>query len=179
MKERRQAERTLHGASLVIAVPATGNVAQLALDLIISSYYLNRASVLVTNYVYPLVGTNALDERTYSFGIETFDDEKHKICFVQQRSTWTEGCANAYAKELTEWIRDRGFSSVTIATGFDSTLRHDTQLQCPNQSVFLYGRCKEQGKISRLAASDIVVQKGRKSDFGFILHDLLERQGKA
>jgi len=108
-----------------------------------------------------------------------FDDEKHKICFVQQRSTWTEGCANAYAKELTEWIRDRGFSSVTIATGFDSTLRHDTQLQCPNQSVFLYGRCKEQGKISRLAASDIVVQKGRKSDFGFILHDLLERQGKA
>jgi len=63
-KERRQAERTLHGASLVIAVPATGNVAQLALDLIISSYYLNRASVLVTNYVHRWVRTLLTNEPT-------------------------------------------------------------------------------------------------------------------
>lgn len=132
---------------LVIAVPSTGQVSQLALDLMVSSATTNSAAAAPRvqllgwldseNHV-AMVGTEQFDRRPDGrprpqlclplelYGLGTAADDKGncssserrwRLALLQTRAPLLRGHAAAYVEELVAWVKSCPFGRVVLVAG--------------------------------------------------------------
>lgn len=130
-------------ATLVVGVPAVGNVGQLGIDLLILHTAATRCAIIESPDVLPVAGRGAFADQlsagvtrtTQKDGLvtslEVFKAEKDGVScfFLQQRGPVATGRQRAFAKELTRWIEGCGFAQVVLLSSVDAGWRTDQQLQ--------------------------------------------------
>jgi len=121
------------GHRLVLPSLATGNVGQLALDVIITTLALIRAGTLYSPYVIPMVGNDAVGSTTegnLTSTLEVFHLPAKSLVFLQQRAPVVRGKQRQWVKDLLSWFKLSSFSSIVLLGSADKvTLLDDFQLQ--------------------------------------------------
>uniref|UniRef100_A0A8C6SB01 Proteasome assembly chaperone 2 n=1 Tax=Neogobius melanostomus TaxID=47308 RepID=A0A8C6SB01_9GOBI len=110
----------LKGFTLIMPVVAVGNVGQLAVDLIISTFNMDRVGHIHTDCLIPMAGSNP-----YSTGKEDADGV-HTACFVlgfRRKRT------KKFRQVLVSWMKASGFSRTIVLSSSQAYQRDDRQLQ--------------------------------------------------
>ncbi|GAB6032227.1 Proteasome assembly chaperone 2 [Chamberlinius hualienensis] len=122
------------GGTIVVPVVCVGNVAQLAVDLLLNSTESEKIGYIYTSYLYSFVGTEALSggkDRSLgnlSTSCEIFRCTGSSTFIIQQRSPIINGCGKDFRFHLKDWIKRSGFKSVVILTGSFAHFRSDAEL---------------------------------------------------
>lgn len=125
---------------------AVGNVAQLTVDLLISSLLKEGAANLVgrisSPFLRPVVGPNAFDlfSKNVMTSCEVYESLKYKLVIVQLRSPPFSGMSLKFVTSLSGWIKDASFSKVIILTSsFSQFLTPTNPSEGVNPVRFLSG----------------------------------------
>ncbi|GMH02732.1 hypothetical protein Nepgr_004571 [Nepenthes gracilis] len=116
--------KKVHGECSTLILPAlsTGNVGQLAVDLLISSTRAERVGYLDDPYVLPCVGNDAygpLPEGTLSLPLEVYESALNRVSFVQQRSPVLKGMMVEFAKNLADFAAGTGKTHMVVLSSLD------------------------------------------------------------
>lgn len=95
----------------------SGNVGQLALDLLISTLQLPRVGRFETTSVLPCAGNDAFSHQAghLALSLELYEVQREsqgKMFVLQQRAPAAPGCQQRFAKELSDWIKQARFGQV-------------------------------------------------------------------
>jgi proteasome assembly chaperone 2 len=108
------------GFKLIVPTVAVGNVAQLSMDLLISSLLrekkLARSGRICSPLVRPVIGPNAYDifSPNVTTSMEVYHSVKLKMVLIQVRSPpFAEG-KKQFIEQLSEWITAQRFEEVVI-----------------------------------------------------------------
>lgn len=122
------------GYKLIVPTVAVGNVAQLSLDLLISSLLqqkkLIRSGKLSSAFLRPVVGPNAYDifSSNVTTSSEVYHSEELKLVLIQVRSPPFRETKKQLLDQLSEWIVSQGFDQVFVVTSSFSQF-----LSCPDK----------------------------------------------
>ncbi|KAI9208709.1 PAC2 family-domain-containing protein [Polychytrium aggregatum] len=125
----------LSGSTLILpAANNIGNIGQLAIDLIVSTYGLKRVGFLESPWVLPLAGNDAYAKPGDQAGVlhtsfEVYQDADSLLTVVQLRSLVIKTKIDLFAKDLQDWIEQSEFKQVVQLTGCDARRRLDPQIQ--------------------------------------------------
>lgn len=125
------------GCRLIVPSVSVGNVAQLAVDLLISSLRLRRVGWLRDPALLPLVGNDAFDHtpsRRAGYlhtAAEVYCSEELKLVVVQLRAPIAKGCSQSFVSNLIGWTKESLFSEVVVLTSSEAYERRDSQLVGP------------------------------------------------
>jgi predicted ATP-grasp superfamily ATP-dependent carboligase len=110
------------GSTLVLPAVSTGNVGQLAVDLLVNSGLaqgsIQRHGFLRSPHVLPIVGAGAYSTDTpgkICVNLEVFAGKS--AVFLQQRAPVIPGREQAYAQSICEWASSAGFARVVVLGG--------------------------------------------------------------
>ncbi|XP_071812228.1 proteasome assembly chaperone 2-like [Apostichopus japonicus] len=123
-----------NGWKLVLPAVSIGNVGQLAMDLVITTLSMKKVGYLHHESLQALCGNDALNsnsgitEGNLTIGTEVFEQADKRLVCVQQRVLFVKGKQAAFRRDLLEWIKTCGFTSVTVLTSSASHERIDCQL---------------------------------------------------
>lgn len=125
------------GFKLIVPTVAVGNVAQLSMDLLISSLLrekkLARSGRISSPFVRPVVGPNAYD--IFSPNVTTSSEVYHsvelKLVLIQVRSPPFSEAKKEFIDQLSSWITTQGFGEVFILTSSFSQF-----LTCPDKEGY-------------------------------------------
>ncbi|GAB2224837.1 hypothetical protein Drorol1_Dr00005614 [Drosera rotundifolia] len=109
-------------STLVLPALSIGNVAQLALDLLISSTGADRVGYLDDPHVLPCVGNDAygpLPQGTLALPLEVYDLVSSNLTFIQQRSPVVKGKMIQFAENLADFAVATGKTHVIVLSSLD------------------------------------------------------------
>lgn len=158
--------------TLVIPTCSVGNVAQLAVDLILNSSAGARGVHVATlrhPLVLPCYGVNPYDgmdggkpEEASSASLPDGSIRKHAahpmdlyrldrgdgggdgdVYAIQQRAPAAAGCQVAFSRDVVAWARDAGFDVVYILGSLSAEYRKDKELNLVNGDDVMYVVCGE------------------------------------
>ena len=104
----------LQGSSVVIPAVTTGNVGQLALDLLIESSQAELAGYLDHAALLPCAGCRPFEhvrDGSPAHALEVYTTSDG-VTLLQQRSPVAAGCQRMFANDFVRWIGDQQFSKV-------------------------------------------------------------------
>ncbi len=125
------------GWTLVLPAISTGNVGQLAMDVLLATY----KGVRKVGYYYdavnvvPYVCTDAVATKrkqrvgSLSLGVEVFVVDDSKVALLQQRAPTHPGRAAAFVEGVLGWVKSAGFANVVLLTSDHAYLRSDEQIR--------------------------------------------------
>ncbi|KAJ3733559.1 PAC2 family-domain-containing protein [Lentinula guzmanii] len=125
----------LSGKTLITPIVSTANVAQLSVDLLISSLGLVRIAALDSRYFIPLVGCRENGEPGITTPFELYGKEGLDVVVLQQRSPTLKARKQEFINDLFDFVRESGIASVLILTGVDLTNRLDEQMLTPTYQL--------------------------------------------
>lgn len=115
-----RAREDLSGKTLVVPLVGTGNVAQLAMDVVILSTGAKLLGRLHHRSVLPMAGYGALsDASALTFPLELFTT--NSIVFLQQRAPSLK--VDTFIQDLFDWAKAVGISRVIVLAGLDGGFR--------------------------------------------------------
>ncbi|KAJ4476950.1 PAC2 family-domain-containing protein [Lentinula edodes] len=125
----------LSGKTLIIPVVSTANVAQLSVDLLISSLGLVRIAVLDSKYFIPLVGSRENGELGITTPFELYGKGELGIVVLQQRSPILKVMKQEFITDLFDFVQKSGIAGVLVLSGVDLTNRSDEQMLTPTYQL--------------------------------------------
>ncbi|KAF5322168.1 hypothetical protein D9619_001700 [Psilocybe cf. subviscida] len=125
----------LKGKTIVIPVVSTGNIGQLAVDLIISSLSLERIAILDPQYCIPVVGAREDGLEGMTTPLELYGNPKLEFVVIQQRSPVLKALKQQFIDALFAFIKSSEFSSVLFLSGVDLSNRTDSQMLTPTYQI--------------------------------------------
>ncbi|KAL9542567.1 hypothetical protein MBANPS3_008554 [Mucor bainieri] len=128
-----------------------GNVPQLASDLIIHTFKLERVGFLDDDSVMPVSGVREdTDAPGTTVPIEVYQSKDHRWTCIQQRSPTIKGKRQEYLDNMTRFSAQ--FQQVVLLTSMDASRRLDSQIQ--GEPFRVYG---EHGLVMRAVTMGIPV----------------------
>lgn len=137
----------LRGATLIVPAVSIGNVAQLAIDLIIETHRCPRIGRLIHPAILPTAGAVSFSHLPApTFSLELFELPVHEgreenperqegasnpLIILQQRSPAAPGTQEAFASSLIAWAKDMGIQQAVLLGSLDGRFRHGSQLGGP------------------------------------------------
>eukprot|EP01112_Ceratiomyxa_fruticulosa_P007307 TRINITY_DN1892_c0_g1_i1.p1 TRINITY_DN1892_c0_g1~~TRINITY_DN1892_c0_g1_i1.p1 ORF type:complete len:248 (-),score=39.53 TRINITY_DN1892_c0_g1_i1:87-830(-) len=120
-------------ANSVLVIPSLtiGNVGQLAVDILINTFELNRIGFLDHKYVLPVIGNDAFTPNgkgVLSTNLELYHNREHNLTVIQQRAPIVKGRSKDFTHDLVEWIRSKEFKTVVLLHSADAAYRIDRQM---------------------------------------------------
>lgn len=119
----------LQGSTLILPVVAVGNVAQLAVDLIVNTFQLERSARLQDPSLLPAVGCKPYDHVPgLATALELYQPAAggSGIAVVQQRAPAAPGTQPAFAERLASFVKQAGVSEVGGARSDTASVQHCT-----------------------------------------------------
>ncbi|XP_041377008.1 proteasome assembly chaperone 2-like [Gigantopelta aegis] len=120
--------------TLILPTVSVGNVAQLAVDLLVSTLSMNRVGYILHESILPMCGNNPFASNKdkacrLCTSCEVFESSSDNFVVVQQRAPFIRGKKKIFFKWFSEWIRAQNFSRVIILTSSFAEERLDKQIQ--------------------------------------------------
>ncbi|KAK0140518.1 Proteasome assembly chaperone 2 [Merluccius polli] len=117
--------------TLILPAIAVGNVAQLAVDLIVSTLCMRRVGFLHTDCLVPMVGPSpyATSAKTAGELHTTAEDAEKKLAVLQIRSPIIHSRSRKFRKVLVSWIKASGFAQTVVLSSSHAYQRDDQQLK--------------------------------------------------
>ncbi|GAW04316.1 proteasome assembly chaperone 2 [Lentinula edodes] len=103
-------DENLSGKTLIIPVVSTANVAQLSVDLLISSLGLVRIAALDSKYFIPLVGSRENGELGITTPFELYGKGELGIVVLQQRSPILKVMKQEFIDDLFDFVQKSGIA---------------------------------------------------------------------
>lgn len=124
----------MKGFTLIMPVVAVGNVGQLAVDLIISTFNMNRVGHIHTDCLIPMAGSNPYstgrgDADGVHTAAEVYMSREMKLAVLQIRSPIIQKRTKKFRQVLVSWIKASGFSRTIVLSSSHAYQRDDRQLQ--------------------------------------------------
>jgi len=118
------------GDTLILPAVSHGNVGQLAVELLINTLGAERAGIIDTRAVVPIVGGGAYDGAPGQLvtAIEVYRCSEHKITMIQQRSPLLKGTTQSFAEDLVQWCSAAGFARVFVLSSANAAFRIDAEI---------------------------------------------------
>ncbi|XP_055374890.1 proteasome assembly chaperone 2 [Condylostylus longicornis] len=124
----------LTGYSVIIPSICVGNVAQLAVDLIIATLEMKRIGSGYHNACMPIMGPPAYHhDNTKTVSLELYQDAEKKLVVFQLRSPLVSVYIDEFHKDLLKFITTNKISKAYILSSSHAYERHDV-----NSSLFAY-----------------------------------------
>jgi proteasome assembly chaperone 2 len=106
--------------SLFLPSLNVGNIGQLSIDVILTTFQLKRVGFLVSPYVTPSVGNYTSNSVTTS--LEVFQSTSGSTFYIQQRAPICKGRNREYTLDLVEWIKASEFSEVILLNSAEKSI---------------------------------------------------------
>ncbi|KNZ77105.1 Proteasome assembly chaperone 2, partial [Termitomyces sp. J132] len=116
-------------------VVSTANVSQLAVDLLIASFSLQRLAIINPEFLVPVVGGREGDGEGITTAAELYGAPEMNILVIQQRSPVLKSRKEDFVSNLLEFIEKSGIVSVLFLSGVDLSNRTDTQMFTPTYQL--------------------------------------------
>ncbi|KAF1801324.1 PAC2 family-domain-containing protein [Mucor lusitanicus] len=138
-------------STLILPTVSIGNVPQLASDLIIHTFKLERVGFLDDDSVMPVSGVREdTDAPGTTVPIEVYQSKDQRWTCIQQRSPTIKGKRQEYLDNMTRFAAQ--FQQVVLLTSMDASRRLDSQIQ--GEPFRVYG---EHGLVIRAVTMGIPV----------------------
>ncbi|OWF48025.1 proteasome assembly chaperone 2-like [Mizuhopecten yessoensis] len=143
--------------TLIMPAVSVGNVGQLAVDLLISTLWMERVGHIHHESILPLVGNDPFAHEDFNdcklvTSCDVYESIEHKVVVIQQRAPFVRGKMALFRKWLKEWIINKSFKKLVILTSSRSEERLDIQIQ-GDQLRFLASQCMEETKTCQMLRS--------------------------
>ncbi|XP_003977258.1 proteasome assembly chaperone 2 [Takifugu rubripes] len=120
--------------TLVMPAVAVGNVAQLAVDLIVSTLKMSRVGFIHTDCLIPMAGNNPYttckeDAEELHTPAEVYTAAEQKLAVLQIRAPIIQAKSKKFRQLLVSWIKASGFSRTIVLSSSHAYQRDDQQLQ--------------------------------------------------
>ncbi|KAF8895690.1 PAC2 family-domain-containing protein [Gymnopilus junonius] len=125
----------LNGKVIIIPIVSTANIGQLAVDLIVSSFSLERVAILNPKYCVPVVGAREDGKKGITTPLELYGHPDVDFVVVQQRSPVLKSLKTEFVEALLEFIKATRFSAVLFLSGVDLSNRTDAQMMTPTYQI--------------------------------------------
>jgi len=106
--------------SLILPSLNVGNIGQLSIDILITTFQLKRIGFLVSPYVTPSIGNASNNSVTTS--LEVFRSNSGSTFYIQQRSPICKGRNRDYTLDLVAWMKDSDFSEVILLNSAEKSI---------------------------------------------------------
>jgi len=139
--------------TLIIPSVSVGNVPQLTVDLIISTYELTKAASIWHPAVVPSVGADPFyaNNTTICTACELYTNAKLKLAVIQLRSTLEQQFIKSFMTEFTAELHKIKFGKIIILSSLFAQNMHDV-----TAPKFLYKANKENLEIPPIGDEDTV-----------------------
>ncbi|KAI6033140.1 PAC2 family-domain-containing protein [Pisolithus orientalis] len=125
----------LTGRVLIVPIVSVANVAQLTVDLITTTFGLQRVGVLDPKYHVPVAGAREDGAPGITMPLELFGSNSSSVAVIQQRSPVLALFKQDFTDTLLEFIRTSCVSAVIFLAGVDMSNRTDTQMLTPTTYI--------------------------------------------
>ncbi|XP_069553716.1 proteasome assembly chaperone 2 [Brachyistius frenatus] len=120
--------------TLVMPAVAVGNVAQLSVDLLVSTFNMSRAGHIHTDCLIPMAGNNPYatreeDTEQLHTPAEVYTAPELKLAILQIRAPIIQAKSKRFRQLLVSWIKASGFSRTVVLSSSHAYQRDDQQLQ--------------------------------------------------
>eukprot|EP01117_Protostelium_nocturnum_P017264 TRINITY_DN7004_c0_g1_i1.p1 TRINITY_DN7004_c0_g1~~TRINITY_DN7004_c0_g1_i1.p1 ORF type:complete len:275 (+),score=99.30 TRINITY_DN7004_c0_g1_i1:36-827(+) len=137
------------GSSIVLPSISLGNVGQLSVDLLISTFKFVKIGTLESRFISPICGNDPfspLGSGEITTALELFKHPSKSIYALQQRSNVIKGFYRQFSEEVVNWIKQSSFKEVIHLHSINADYRNDSQLS-ENQCRFSLPQFEE-GRIT-------------------------------
>ncbi|KAI9090461.1 PAC2 family-domain-containing protein [Phlyctochytrium arcticum] len=125
---------SLEGTTLLCPAPnGLGNIGQLAVDLLIATFSLQKIGFLESPDLLPVCGHDTYDQEqqprlytTFEVFQGTISGKQYSV--IQIRSPVIKKRAIAFAQDFADWIASTGFKNIVLLSGLDAGRRNDQQM---------------------------------------------------
>jgi len=125
-----------NGATLILPIVSSGNVAQLAVDLLISTLNWPRLGVFDSQHLVPFVAPREDGAAGITAPLELHGKPGSSIFALQQRSPVMKTHKTQFLDLLISFVERSRFSSVIILSGVDLSERPDAHMHTPTFHIF-------------------------------------------
>lgn len=128
--QTKQQQPNIKESTLIIPSISIGNVPQLAVDLLIHTFRLDKIGTLEDKYLFPFASpidtTDALNQKGVSRALEVFYDANNHLTIIQQRSPIISGFTKAFVDEtILPFISEYRFAKILILNSADAGQQED------------------------------------------------------
>ena len=136
---------------------SVGNVGQLAVDMVISTLWMERIGYIYHDSILPLVGNDPFAHpESVSCKIvtscEVYENIESKTIIIQQRSPFIRGKRTSFKQWLKTWMKEEKIEQLVILTSSHAHERIDCQLE-GSQFRFIAGPTIEAHEIKELKSN--------------------------
>ncbi|XP_019957570.1 proteasome assembly chaperone 2 [Paralichthys olivaceus] len=120
--------------TLVMPAVAVGNVAQLAVDLMVSTLNMKRVGYIHTDCLIPMAGNNPYstcreDAEELHTPAEVYTAPELKLAVLQIRAPIIQTKSKKFRQQIVSWIKTSGFSRTVILSSSHAYQRDDQQMK--------------------------------------------------
>lgn len=137
----------LKGSILVVPIVSTGNVSQLAIDLMVCTLGLERVGIVDCDYVVPVVGGREGGEGGITTPLELYGKAGLNVVFLQQRSPVMKTFKGDFVKGLKSLVLGNEISALFILSGMDLSDRPDAHMNSPTYHLIPALLTNHEGKL--------------------------------
>ncbi|XP_014680983.1 PREDICTED: proteasome assembly chaperone 2-like isoform X2 [Priapulus caudatus] len=114
---------------LVLPSVSFGNVGQMAVDLLISTFPVKKVGYMEHEALLPIVGADPYTNSSQlSTSCEVYVAVEKQLVIIQQRSPFVKRKKSDYLKQLRSWIKLWNFRNVVMLSSLNAFYRNDAQL---------------------------------------------------
>ncbi|KAH8119502.1 PAC2 family-domain-containing protein [Phellopilus nigrolimitatus] len=125
---------SLKSKTLIVPVVSIGNVPQLAVDLLITTFDLKQIGIFDSRDLVPVVGPRE-EGPGVSTPLELYGKDGVDIVVVQQRSPVLKMHKEAFSTALVKFVQKNELGALLYLTGVDLSNRSDAQMLAPTYSL--------------------------------------------
>jgi proteasome assembly chaperone 2 len=128
-----QEELDFSNKTIILGIPSVGNVGQLALDFLISSFDAKRVGFLDSQYILPVVGNDPyLTEKSKTGELHTSAEvysipSVDSVLLIIIRAPITS--AKRFANELIQWLIQAKITKLVVLSSANSSWRMDNMIR--------------------------------------------------
>ncbi|KAJ7593999.1 PAC2 family-domain-containing protein [Mycena floridula] len=125
----------LKGKILIVPIVSTANVAQLAVDLLVSSLSLRRVAIIDPGYCIPACGGREDGIPGISTPLEVYGNNDSGLLLLQQRSPIIKSKKQEFVDAFLDCFKASGLASILFLSGVDLSNRTDAQMMTPTYRI--------------------------------------------
>ncbi|KZT21425.1 hypothetical protein NEOLEDRAFT_1121269 [Neolentinus lepideus HHB14362 ss-1] len=121
--------------TIIIPIVSTGNVPQLAVDLLITSLGLKHIGTFDSRDLIPVIAAREDGETGVTTPIELYGREGVDVVIIQQRSPALKDRKQEFVNSLLEFIKGAGLGCALFLSGINPSNRSDAQMLTPTYHI--------------------------------------------
>jgi len=147
-------EKDFDGYTLIYPSVSVGNVGQLAVDMVISTLWMERIGYIYHDSILPLVGNDPFahpESVTCKVvtSCEVYENLENKTIIIQQRAPFIKGKRALFKSWLRKWMKEVNIGQLVILSSSHAHERIDSQLE-GSQFRFVAGQKIESHEVENM-----------------------------